>query len=124
MALILINVRALLPDGTIARVELRAADGHIAEIAPRLGGAAPRLDCDTRVHLRFEQFNVDAAPEIEGWIERGLIDLLAFNEHTADIGRQIAQGKLASYCARTGLDEAAFTALFHQVCGRAAEVPA
>ncbi|MBI3514407.1 MAG: alpha-D-ribose 1-methylphosphonate 5-triphosphate diphosphatase [Proteobacteria bacterium] len=209
MALILINLRALLPDGAIARVELRLADGRIVEIAPRLGGdGAPRLDgggllllpgiidlhgdaferqlmprprvhvapniglldsdrqllangittayhgvtvswepglrgvdagraflealaavrphlaCDTRVHLRFEQFNVDAAAEVEAWIERGLVDLLAFNEHTGDIGRHVAQGKVASYCARTGLDEAAFAALFHRVCARADAVPA
>src|SRR5258706_13464511 len=45
MPLILVNLRALLPDGAIARIELRVADGRIAELAPRLGGDdAARLD--------------------------------------------------------------------------------
>jgi alpha-D-ribose 1-methylphosphonate 5-triphosphate diphosphatase len=197
MSLTLINHRALLPDGTVARAALRLEGERIAALAPRLAGDdGPRLDgggllllpgiidlhgdaferqlmprpgvhvapdiglvesdrqllangittayhgvtlswepglrgveagraflaalgavrarlaCDTRVHLRFEQFNVDAAPEVEGWIEQGLVDLLAFNEHTGDIGRHVELGKLGSYCARTGLDEAAFVALF------------
>jgi alpha-D-ribose 1-methylphosphonate 5-triphosphate diphosphatase len=209
MALILINLRALLPDGTIAPAELRLADGRIAALAPQLGpdGATrldaggllllpgiidlhgdaferqlmprpnvhvapaiglidsdrqlvangittayhgvtlswepglrgvdagraflaalaavrPHLACDTRVHLRFEQYNVDAAPEVEDWIARGLIDLLAFNEHTGDIARHVARGKTGSYSARTGLDDAAFVALFERVRARRDEVPA
>jgi alpha-D-ribose 1-methylphosphonate 5-triphosphate diphosphatase len=209
MSLILINARALLPDGTIARIEVRLAGGRIVELGPRLdapgarrldgagllllpgiidlhgdaferqlmprpnvhiapeiglvdsdrqllangittayhgvtlswepglrgidAGRAmlatlaamrPRLACDTRVHLRFEQFNVDAAAEIEGWIDQGLIDLLAFNEHTGDIARHVEQGKLGGYSARTGLDATSFAALLRTVMARRAEVPA
>jgi alpha-D-ribose 1-methylphosphonate 5-triphosphate diphosphatase len=83
-----------------------------------------QLACDTRVHLRFEQFNVDAAPELEGWIEQGRIDLLAFNEHMDDIERHVARGAVGSYVARTGLDAASFGALVARVRARAAEVPA
>ena len=209
MSLLLTNIRALLPDGAIARIELRLDGAVIAETGPRLevGGARrldgagllllpgiidlhgdaferqlmprprvhvapaiglvdsdrqllangvttayhgltlswepglrgleagraflaaleavrPHLACDTRVHLRFEQFNLDAASELEGWIEQGRIDLLAFNEHTADIGKHIARGQVGSYLARTGLDAAAFAELFTRVCARRDEVPA
>ena len=83
-----------------------------------------RLACDTRLHLRFEQFNVDVADEVAGWIEQGRVDLLAFNEHTGDIARQAARGKVGSYVSRTGLDEAGFMALFERVRARRDEVPA
>jgi alpha-D-ribose 1-methylphosphonate 5-triphosphate diphosphatase len=89
-----------------------------------LEAVRPRLACDTRVHLRFEQFNVDAAPEVEGWIEQGRIDLLAFNEHMGDIAKHVERGQLGSYVARTGLDAAAFAALVAQVSARRDEVPA
>ncbi|MEJ0070866.1 MAG: alpha-D-ribose 1-methylphosphonate 5-triphosphate diphosphatase [Pseudomonadota bacterium] len=209
MSLILNNIRALLPGGAIARVEVRLAGARIAEVGPRLeapgarrldgagllllpgiidlhgdaferqlmprpgvhiapeiglvesdrqllangittayhgvtlswepglrGVAAgramlttlaamrPRLACDTRVHLRFEQFNVDAAAEVEGWIDQGLVDLLAFNEHTGDIARHVELGKVGSYVARTGLDAAGFAALLGRVLARRDEVPA
>jgi alpha-D-ribose 1-methylphosphonate 5-triphosphate diphosphatase len=209
MSLILVNLRALLPDGTITRVEVRLAGDRIVDIAPRLeaagtrrldaggllllpgiidlhgdaferqlmprprvhvapeiglidsdrqllangittayhgvtlswepglrgieagramlktlAGMRARLACDTRVHLRFEQFNVDAAAEVEGWIDQGLIDLLAFNEHTGDIKRHVERGQLGSYTARTGLDAAAFAALLERVLARRDEVPA
>ena len=57
----------------------------------------PRLGADTRLHLRFECFNLDAVEETVSWIEAGRIDLLAFNEHTADIARDIERGKLGTY---------------------------
>jgi alpha-D-ribose 1-methylphosphonate 5-triphosphate diphosphatase len=88
-----------------------------------LDAVRPRLACDTRVHLRFEQFNVDAADEVLGWIAQGAIDLLAFNEHTGDIKRHVETGKLGSYTARTGLDGAAFAALLERVLARRDDVP-
>jgi alpha-D-ribose 1-methylphosphonate 5-triphosphate diphosphatase len=209
MSLILVNIRTLLPDGAVARHEVRLDGARIVEVGPRLDASGarrldgagllllpgiidlhgdaferqlmprpnvhiapeigliesdrqllangittayhgitlswepglrgieagramlatldavrPRLACDTRVHLRFEQFNVDAADEVEGWIEQGRIDLLAFNEHTADIARDVERGKLGSYSARTGLDATAFVALLHRVMARRDEVPA
>jgi alpha-D-ribose 1-methylphosphonate 5-triphosphate diphosphatase len=101
---------------------LRGLDAGRAFLAA-LAAVRPHLACDTRVHLRFEQFNVDAAPELEGWIERGEIDLLAFNEHTGDIARHVELGKVGSYVARTGLDPAGFAALLGRVLARRDEVP-
>jgi alpha-D-ribose 1-methylphosphonate 5-triphosphate diphosphatase len=84
----------------------------------------PRLACDTRLHLRFETFNLDAEPEVLGWIADGLVDLFAFNDHTDDIAAKLGDhNKLSTYAARTGLSAAAFAAMLAEVKGRAAEVP-
>jgi alpha-D-ribose 1-methylphosphonate 5-triphosphate diphosphatase len=76
------------------------------------------------MHLRFECANLDAVDEVVGWIEAGRIDLLAFNEHTSDIARDIRRGKLGTYLGRTRLDEAAFVALFERVRARLDAMPA
>ena len=89
-----------------------------------LAAARPRLGCDTRLHLRFETYNLDMVDEVEGWIGEGRIDLLAFNEHTADIIRDIETNRIGDYLGRTRLDEPAFRALLARVCARSAEVPA
>jgi alpha-D-ribose 1-methylphosphonate 5-triphosphate diphosphatase len=85
----------------------------------------PSLACDTRLHLRFETFNLDAEAEVIGWIEAGLVDLFAFNDHTDDIAERLGDpSKLTTYAARTGLSGADFAALLRGVKDRAAEVPA
>src|SRR5262249_3363872 len=102
---------------------LRGIEAAREFLAP-LSAARPRLGADTRLHLRFECFNLDAVGEGVSWIEAGRIDLLAFNEHTNDIGRDIKHGKLGSYLGRTRLDQASFIALFEQVCASRDAVPA
>jgi alpha-D-ribose 1-methylphosphonate 5-triphosphate diphosphatase len=89
-----------------------------------LAAARPHLGSDTRLHLRFETFNLDMVHEVEAWLAEGRIDLLAFNEHTADITRAVDNNRIGSYLGRTGLDEPAFRALLARVCARSAEVPA
>jgi alpha-D-ribose 1-methylphosphonate 5-triphosphate diphosphatase len=85
----------------------------------------PGLACDTRLHLRFETFNLDAEQEVIGWIGDGLVDLFAFNDHTDDIAEKLDDAnKLSTYAARTGLSAADFAALLRRVKDRAAEVPA
>ncbi len=90
----------------------------------KLHAMRPQLACDTRLHLRFETFNLAAEQEVIGWIEDGLVDLFAFNDHTADIAEKLGDhNKLSTYAARTGLSAAAFTDLLSTIKGRAAEVP-
>jgi alpha-D-ribose 1-methylphosphonate 5-triphosphate diphosphatase len=93
------------------------------EFLAALSATRPRLGADTRLHLRFECFNLDAVEETVSWIEAGRIDLLAFNEHTADIARDIERGKLGTYLGRTRLGQASFVALFEQVRARRDAVP-
>jgi alpha-D-ribose 1-methylphosphonate 5-triphosphate diphosphatase len=89
-----------------------------------LAAARPHLGCDTRLHLRFETFNLDMVDEVEAWLAEGRIDLLAFNEHTADVTREIDTNRISVYLGRTRLDEPAFRALVARVYARSAEVPA
>jgi alpha-D-ribose 1-methylphosphonate 5-triphosphate diphosphatase len=102
---------------------LRSAEAA-RDFLAALATARPHLGCDTRLHLRFETFNLDMVGEVEAWLAEGRIDLLAFNEHTADITRQIDTNRIGDYLGRTRLDEPAFRALFARVCARSGEVPA
>jgi alpha-D-ribose 1-methylphosphonate 5-triphosphate diphosphatase len=103
---------------------LRDADSA-RRFVTKLHAMRPELACDTRLHLRFETFNLDAEQEVIGWIESGLIDLFAFNDHTDDITERLGDAnKLSTYAARTGLSTADFTDLLRRVKARAAEVPA
>lgn len=82
------------------------------------------LACDTRVHLRHEAYNVDAVDEIRDWIADGLVDLLAFNDHTPPLLEKARSGKsLARYVERTGLDPARFAELILSVGDRRDQVP-
>jgi alpha-D-ribose 1-methylphosphonate 5-triphosphate diphosphatase len=94
------------------------------EFLAALAEARPKLGSDTRLHLRFEAFNLDAVDEVLAWLTAGYIDLLAFNEHTDDIARDIGKGKLGTYLGRTRLDHAGFVELFEQIRARRDDVPA
>ncbi|PKU26401.1 alpha-D-ribose 1-methylphosphonate 5-triphosphate diphosphatase [Telmatospirillum siberiense] len=83
----------------------------------------PVLACDSHVHLRYEVFNIGAADEIEQWLVRGRIHLLAFNDHLPMFKRRVAQpSKLAQYAERAHLGLTAFTDLLNTVSEREAEV--
>ena len=84
----------------------------------------PVLRCDTRVHLRHETYNVGAVDEILGWLDAGRIDLLAFNDHTAELVEKSRAGKsMTRYVDRTGLDPEAFAALVIAAGERECEIP-
>lgn len=84
-----------------------------------------RFAVDTRIHLRHETFNLEAEPELIEWIERGRIDVLAFNDHmTATLSDQAKPDKRAVMVKRTGLSDSSFDRLVDQVKSRAADVPA
>lgn len=90
-----------------------------------LAGLNGRLACDTRLHLRFETYALDALDAVEGWIAEDRLGLLAFNDHTPDIHAQRHRAeKAAKYVERSGLDAAGFVALVERVQARADEVPA
>lgn len=83
----------------------------------------PRLGCDTRVHLRHEVYNVDAADQIVDWLAGGRIHLLAFNDHLPMFRRRLDRPQdLAQYAERAHMDLDAFAALIRAVGERAAEV--
>lgn len=103
---------------------LRGADNARALVAA-IVRLQPELGADTRFHLRHEIFNLAAETEIADWLATGRIGALAFNDHTPGIFKDaVRPGKIAKMVERTGLSEAAFMTLAHDVFGRESEVPA
>ena len=101
---------------------LRGRDTVVA-IVDGLDKARPCLLADLRFHLRFELYNLDVADEVADWMQRGRVDLLAFNEHMAPILRKADRGEpLGTYTGRTGLSEEAFLALVRGLEARTDEV--
>jgi len=84
-----------------------------------------RLSCDTRIHLRWETYNLDGAPYVEELLTDKRIDLLAFNDHIAHISEEIKKGgpKISTYSHRTGLSTEEFLKLHTQVVSQANAVP-
>jgi alpha-D-ribose 1-methylphosphonate 5-triphosphate diphosphatase len=65
----------------------------------------PRLACDTRLHLRHEVYNVESEAEVMQWINRGHVDLLAFNDHLDGIARDLDRPlKAGEYAGRMRRD--------------------
>jgi alpha-D-ribose 1-methylphosphonate 5-triphosphate diphosphatase len=85
----------------------------------------PRLGADTRFHLRHETYNLDAEPEIMGWLAGRRIDLMAFNDHMLIADETSPRSKkLAQMVERSGVTRDEFLALVERVRRRANEVPA
>jgi alpha-D-ribose 1-methylphosphonate 5-triphosphate diphosphatase len=85
----------------------------------------PRLGADTRFHLRHETYNLDAEPEIMGWLAGRRIDLMAFNDHMLITDETSPRSKkLAQMVERSGVTREEFLALVERVRRRANEVPA
>ncbi|OIQ51384.1 Alpha-D-ribose 1-methylphosphonate 5-triphosphate diphosphatase [Pseudodesulfovibrio hydrargyri] len=83
-----------------------------------------RLGCDTRLHLRFETYNLQALDEIEAWILDGTVDMLAFNDHIDAMFANLDRySKMSGYLDRTGLNREAFIHLISEIRERAAAVP-
>jgi alpha-D-ribose 1-methylphosphonate 5-triphosphate diphosphatase len=83
-----------------------------------------RLAADTRFHLRYETFNLDAEPEVTDWLAGRRIDALAFNDHMPT-GDSVMKrpDKLGQMAERSGLSREDFLALVARLDGRRDEVP-
>ena len=102
---------------------LRAPEAGRALIAA-LAATAGRLGCDTRVHLRWETYNLDVVDEVAGWLADGTVALLAFNDHTPDIVRKSEEPATAlKYAERSGLSFEAFREVVNRAAARASAVP-
>ena len=84
----------------------------------------PTLLCDTRVHLRFETYNLEAVDPVCDRLAAGEIDLLAFNDHMDDTLEDLRDPMAtARYAGRTGLAEVALRDLVETVAARGDAVP-
>ncbi len=100
---------------------LRGADGFRTFLAA-MERLKPDFIVDTRLHLRFETANVAMVEETIGWIEAGLIDAIAYNDHLPHIKRyRDNPDKMSVYAHRSGLSVPDFQALVADVSA-AAEV--
>lgn len=86
----------------------------------------PLLEVDTRIHLRFEVFNVDGADKAVAMIEDGRIDLIAFNEHLSQYERRIetASHELEPWARLAGLTVDKYINLLRQTRTREPEIEA
>lgn len=101
---------------------LRGAD-MVRRILDGLDAVRDRLACDTRLHLRWELFNLDAVDEIVDWMETGRVDALAFNDHLPMISARARDPeRLAKFADRAGLPVESFATLLRYVAAREGEV--
>lgn len=101
----------------------RALVHHLAQARAHAGFSAG-LSADNRVHLRFENHNIEAAEEVLQWIEQGLVDFLAFNDHLPAIARRLNDdARVAKYAERAGVNVARFRDIVAASQARGAEVP-
>ncbi|MCC7417152.1 MAG: alpha-D-ribose 1-methylphosphonate 5-triphosphate diphosphatase, partial [Acidobacteria bacterium] len=99
--------------------------GSAGALIGAIAALRPRLACETRVHLRHEAFNLDGVDHLLGWIVDGMVDLVAFNDHTPAMARHLDQpGRLANLAQRAGMATEAFARLLAGVHDRREEVAA
>jgi alpha-D-ribose 1-methylphosphonate 5-triphosphate diphosphatase len=101
---------------------LRSTD-VVVDLLEGMEANAHRFGCDTRFHLRFETYALEAVDLVAGWLADGRVDLLAFNNHMPPIQRRIDAGQiLTRYIERTGLAQDEYVALVHSLLDRTEDV--
>lgn len=83
-----------------------------------------RLSCDTRLHLRWETFALDAVAEVTEWLSLTPAPILAFNDHTTGsvLKGNIAR-KIGQMAERSSLSRDAYMGLLAKVWDRREDVP-
>ncbi|MEM6487609.1 MAG: alpha-D-ribose 1-methylphosphonate 5-triphosphate diphosphatase [Pseudomonadota bacterium] len=86
----------------------------------------PRLGCDTRLHLRWETFALDAEADVARWLRLEPRPILAFNDHTTGMANRDARarGDDQKSAARAGIGIGDYRARLAAAWARRAEVPA
>lgn len=82
------------------------------------------LQCDTRLHLRWETYALEAAGLVASWLELDPAPILAFNDHTTPLleGNHSPRA-LEKAAERAGLTTHAYDTLLQSIGARAARVP-
>jgi alpha-D-ribose 1-methylphosphonate 5-triphosphate diphosphatase len=90
-----------------------------------LAATRGQLGCDTKLHLRWETYNLDVEAEVAGWLRTKTISLLAFNDHTPEMLKKAEQPQaMLKYAERASLTHAQFRQVLDRVAARASGVPA
>jgi alpha-D-ribose 1-methylphosphonate 5-triphosphate diphosphatase len=84
----------------------------------------PHLAADTRLHLRWETFALEAMADVTAWLAANPRPILAFNDHTTSlVDADYAPRHLAMRTARTGITADAYRTLTEAHWDRRAQVP-
>jgi alpha-D-ribose 1-methylphosphonate 5-triphosphate diphosphatase len=103
---------------------LRGPEAGRAFVAA-LAATAGQLGCDTKLHLRWETFNLDVEAEVAGWLQSEIVSLLAFNDHTpAMLEKADHPEALLKYAERASLTLVEFKQVLDRVAAQASGVPA
>lgn len=82
------------------------------------------LACDTRLHLRWETFALEALEEVRGWLELAPAPILAFNDHTTgSVLKGTIARKIGQMAERSGISREDYMALLDRVWGARDAVP-
>lgn len=102
---------------------LRGREAALALI-DQVGRQRPTALADHRIHLRFENHHADGVQDVLNWIEQGLIDFFAFNEHLPPIAVKSARSeKLAAYAERARCSGEIFMQRLRAAQAHSAQVP-
>ena len=84
----------------------------------------PHLNCDTRLHLRWETFALDTVAEVTEWLSLEPSPILAFNDHTTgSVLKGTIARKIGQMAERSGLSREDYMALLDAVWARRDDVP-
>ena len=101
---------------------LRGADNARAVLGA-IEALRPKLGADTRLHLRYETFNLDAEDEVTDWLAERRVGMLGFNDHMPGENTPPRTRKIAEMAARAGLSVDDFKSLVERLRANAPEVP-
>ncbi|MEL6767214.1 MAG: alpha-D-ribose 1-methylphosphonate 5-triphosphate diphosphatase [Pseudomonadota bacterium] len=98
---------------------------HARVLVEALVALRPSLGCDTRLHIRWETFALEAVETVEAWLALDPRPILAFNDHTTGtIEKAPVARKIAQYAERAGLSMADYEAMLEAQWARRDQVPA
>jgi alpha-D-ribose 1-methylphosphonate 5-triphosphate diphosphatase len=97
---------------------LRSLEAGTAFVSA-LAATRPHLTADTRLHIRWETFALDAVDLVESWLGLDFPPVFAFNDHTTgSFKRRTDPVKLRSWAERSGVTEAEYRDLLDEVWAR------
>lgn len=102
---------------------LRSAEAARAFVAT-LMRLRPGLACDTRLHLRWETFALEAMEEVREWLALAPPPILAFNDHTTgSVLKGTIARKIGQMAERSGISREAYMDLLDRVWAAREAVP-
>ena len=103
---------------------LRSLDAG-RDFVAALNANRPQLACDTRLHIRWETYALEALDAVLDWLGDEPGPVLAFNDHTTQsYGGRTSATKLQEWASRAGITQDDYATLLERVWARGGEVEA